>query len=243
MERHLRSRRARSRLGLAAACLCAAGGCVPIAPFEKPADAAGGQTRSSAESALAPSPDLPEPGDRPAAAPAEPSETVAAPVAGPVVPVVPVAEEPQAEPLPVDDPEQSKVRLQLESFYKAYDAREWKQARAHFWEGATITDVRMLPDQTQPAVQVSSATEFFEELERTSEAGPEGFEGRLVGVPEVRTTSNVAQAWCHFQASFGGPQESMSWRRVDAFTFVLHEGQWKISSLALSKSFDAPVER
>jgi hypothetical protein len=103
--------------------------------------------------------------------------------------------------------------------------------------------VRPLADKPTPAVKVTSVAEFFEELSRAPESTAQGFEGRLEGAPEVRAASNVAQAWCHFQARFGGPQESMSWRRVDAFTFVLHDGTWKIASLAQSTSFDAPVDR
>lgn len=240
MERHLRSRRARGRLGLATALACGACACVPIAPFERPADVANAPAGEAAVGTPATPPDLPEPGDRRVATPAEPRQEPLD--ATPAVEAA--AQEPEpAEPAPVDDPQQNQVRLQLQSFYDAYNAREWKRAHAHFWEGATVTDVRMLPEQSVPTVQISPVTAFFAELERAGDATPAGFEGRLEGPPEVRTASNVAQAWCHFRASFGGPQESMSWRRVDAFTFVLHDGVWKISSLAQSKSFDAPQER
>jgi hypothetical protein len=213
---------------------------VPLAPFERPADVAGAPSAEAAVGSPSAPPDLPEPGDRPVATPAEPEQE---PLDGPPA-VDPETQSPAPEPAaPVDDPQQEQVRLQLQSFYEAYTAREWKRAHGHFWPGATVTDVRMLPEQSVPTVQISPVTEFFAELERAGDAPPAGFEGRLEGPPEVRTASNVAQAWCHFRASFGGPQESMSWRRVDAFTFVLHDGVWKISSLAQSKSFDAPQER
>lgn len=255
MERHLRSRRARGRLvahgallGLAVSLLTTNCSVVPLASFSRPAsepapeaaDASVPNGPTAQADGAAAEPDLPEPGDQPqaaarslestavqepqpAAAPAETSAAVVA--AGPVV----------------DDaatPVASEVRATLAEFYAAYNAREWKRARALFWSGATITDVRILPDNPAPAVKVASVAEFFEELARTREAGSMGFQGQLEGTPAVLTASNVAQAWCHFQASFGGPEETMSWRRVDAFTFVLHEGRWKITSLAQSNSFD-----
>jgi hypothetical protein len=240
MERHLRSRRARGRLVLVATLAQVACGCVPIAPFERPAHDPGAGGHEASTEAPARLPDLPERGDQRVATAPEPAAPVSVPAA-PLQEAHPTAEPPA--PQIDEDPQRAQVRLQLQSYYEAYNAREWKRAHGHFWEGATVTDVRMLPDQSAPTVQISPVTEFFAELERAGEAPPEGFEGRLEGLPEVRAASNVAQAWCHFRASFGGPQESMSWRRVDAFTFVLHDGVWKISSLAQSKSFDAPQER
>jgi len=261
MERHLRSRRARGRLALAAA-LCGAAACVPLAPFERPESPSAAHAEGAATAGPAKPPDLPERVERPAQeAPPEaaptgapetaPTETAAgSPAVEATVSEPPAAQTPQEAPAPVpvapeaaEEPLQTEVRAVLESFYADYNVREWKRARLHFWNGATITDVRRLPDGSAATVQVASVDAFFEELARTPESPQQGFEGRLAGTPQVRTASNVAQAWCLFQASFGGPQESMSWRRVDAFTFVLHEGSWKIASLAQSRSFDAPVDR
>ena len=250
MVRHLRGRRARGRLAracapLALTALCLGGcGLVPMAPFDRPADEAQAALpqplepppaeapQAAVQSAPA-QPDLPEPGDRPAATPA------AQPTAAPEESSAPAASAaPAQSPVVEPSPAERAVRAALDEFYSAYNSRDWKRARAQFWSGATISDVRILPDQPAPAVQVASVAEFFEELARTREPGPGGFQGKLVGSPVVRTASNVGQAWCHFEARFGGPQETMSWRRVDAFTFVLHEGHWKIASLAQSNSFD-----
>jgi hypothetical protein len=256
MERHLRGRRARRRLTTGALCgAWLAAACVPLAPFSRPPPEDGVSAPAGADgtdAAPALPPDLPEPGDDVAspaapAAPASPAPTEE--LAAPSSPAAEVsgetASEAEASPAaaPTGDPLRSEVRGVLESFYAAYNAREWKRARTHFWDGATITDVRIVPDHPAPVVRVSSVAEFFDELARVRESGPEGFEGRLEGAPEVRIASNVAQAWCLFQASFGGPRESMSWRRVDAFTFVLHEGTWKIASLSQSSSFDVPDTR
>ena len=255
MERHLRGRRARRRL-IAAALLGAgwAAACVPLAPFARPQPAAfedDAPAGAPEEAQPAQPPDLPEPGDDvPTSATAAPEGGAASsePEAAPVVEAreADAARPSEAAPpqeAPAGDPLRAEVRGVLAAFYAAYNAREWKRARTHFWDGATITDVRLVEDHPIPVVQVSSVAEFFEELARVREAGAGGFEGRLEGEPEVRTAGNVAQAWCHFRASFGGPQESMSWRRVDAFTFVLHEGTWKIASLAQSSSSDVPEER
>lgn len=264
MERHLRSRRARGRL--IAAALAGAGlgwACVPLAPFERPEappDGAPVQASDADAAGEARAPDLPEPGDEvavPSETAAPEAETVAAPEPA-TTPAPAPAAEPVAEPAsataqvapaqeppvaPEGDPVLAEVRGVLEAFYAAYNAREWKLARTYFWDGATITEVRIRDDQPTPGVSVSSVAEFFDELSQEGAAGPLGFRGSLEGAPAVRIASNVAQAWCPFRASFGGPQQSMSWRRVDAFTFVLHEGSWKISSLAQSSSSEVPDSR
>lgn len=254
MERHLPGRPAHGRLVALAALCGAALGCVPLAPFERPLEptpaSAAGPTTSTP-------PDLPERGDRPVvpapvepAAVAPPSSPAPEPQAEAAPEIQPKTEpevETEVEAVEVAPPDSEEARIQvgelLDGFYAAYNAREWKRARALFWDGATITDVRVLSDRPTPAVRVASVAEFFEELARTPESGPHGFEGRLEGPPQVRAASNVAQAWCRYQARFGSPQESMSWRRVDAFTFVLHEGAWKIAALAQSSSSDAPEQR
>jgi hypothetical protein len=288
MERHIRGRRAHRRLGVVAAACAALAACVPLAPFERPAEVAASEGEAVAAGPSTP-PDLPEPGDSPVAAvePAPAPDPAAAPAAssgdGAVEPApsqTPQVAEPQpaaspdgeapagpaqqdpaavADPAPDEPPvatvgsesappaavpaAEAQVRTALEAFYDAYNARDWKRARGHFWDGATISGVRPQADKPAPVVKVNSVAEFFDEFSRAPESGSQGFEGRLEGEPEVRAASNVAQAWCHFEARFGGPEESMSWRRVDAFTFVLHEGTWKIASLAQSTSFDAPETR
>lgn len=253
MERHLRGRRARGRLAVAALCgAWLAAACVPLAQFSRPpaedvASDSGAPEPQGATPALPP--DLPEPGDD-VVTPAQPAESAAAATTDAALEVEGRAEdegareaEPSPATAPAGDPLQAEVRGVLEAFYAAYNGRDFKRARTHFWDGATITDVRILSDRPAPVVKVASVAEFFGELASPHESGPEGFEGRLEGAPVVRTASNVAQAWCQFRASFGGPQESMSWCRVDAFTFVLHEGTWKIASLAQSSSFDVPEAR
>lgn len=226
----------------------------PVAAVEPAPAQAPAPVVSSSEGEPGPSPSEPQPTEPDPVPPqdgqaqAEPQQQAPAPAGESQH--APSQEQPQAT-AQASDPApqaalpsaQAQVRSVLEAFYDAYNARDWKRARGHFWDGATISGVRPQADKPTPVVKVNSVAEFFDEFTRAPDSGSQGFEGRLEGEPEVRAASNVAQAWCHFQARFGGPQESMSWRRVDAFTFVLHEGTWKIASLAQSTSFDAPEQR
>ena len=57
------------------------------------------------------------------------------------------------------------------------------------------------------------------------------FEERMDSV-RVRLTGNLAQAWAFYSARFGDSTSVATWRGVDAFTVMSHDGRWRITSLA-----------
>ncbi len=153
---------------------------------------------------------------------------------------------PEPDPLPAVkseppsfDPLLHEIGALLGEFYAAYDQREWSRAEGCFWPDATITEVRAREGSARAEVLVLSAPEFFAGLERAEVGKAGSFVGRPAQVPELRVAGNVAQAWCRYAASFGGPEEVMEWHRYDAFIFVQHDGRWRIAALVQSLSIDS----
>ncbi len=57
------------------------------------------------------------------------------------------------------------------------------------------------------------------------------FEERMLSA-EVTAHANLVQVWARYEVKFGDPGAVATWRGIDAFTLMQHEGQWKIVSLA-----------
>lgn len=154
------------------------------------------------------------------------------------------APEPELEPEPaaVASPArtgpQSEVHALLGEFYDACDNRDWSRAQDCFWPDATITEVRVRENSEDAEVVVLPAPDFFAELQRAEAGRSESFEGHLE-VHELHMAGNVAQAWCRYAASIGGPEDVMEWHRYDAFNFVQDDGRWRIAALVQSLSIDS----
>jgi len=54
-----------------------------------------------------------------------------------------------------------------------------------------------------------------------------------VGV-ELRREGALGLAWVRYRARFGAPGALREWEGVDAITWILHDGRWRIVSLAWS---------
>jgi hypothetical protein len=125
--------------------------------------------------------------------------------------------------------EEDRLRALVQQYYRDLSARQWPAYADYFWPRATLTTVWQPPGDSTPHV-VSTPIETF--LASTA-AGPDSkpvFEERLLS-QEVHVTGDLAQVWARYETRFGDSAAVRSWRGMDAFTWMRHEGRWRITSL------------
>ena len=148
------------------------------------------------------------------------------------IPVRTAAQVPILEPLPVADSVRADVLAFLESYYAAFSDRDWDRFAAHFWPGATITTVWQAPGEPAPRVTVTTVPEFV----RQAPEGPgsrEIFEERMLAA-DLTVRGTLAQVFTRYQARFGDPGAVAEWDGIDAFSLLVHDGQWRIVSLSFA---------
>ena len=123
-----------------------------------------------------------------------------------------------------------EVLAELERYYADFSARDWPAFATHFWPGATLTTVWQPPGEPAPRVVVTTVPEFVAKAPEGPSSKPV-FEERMLGA-DIRIIGNLAQAWARYVTRFGDPGALQTWRGVDAFTLMRHEGRWRIVSLA-----------
>lgn len=123
-----------------------------------------------------------------------------------------------------------EIRAELMSYYADMSARNWDAYADHFWPGATLTSVWQPPGEPAARVVATTVPEFVAQA-------PEGpgsrqiFQERMLGA-EIRVHGDLAHVWAHYEARFGDPGDVSDWRGIDAFTFMKHDGRWRITALA-----------
>jgi len=134
-----------------------------------------------------------------------------------------------------DDSARREVLEAVETYYADFSAREWDRFGAHFWPGATLTTVWQPPGEDARRVVTTTVPEFV----RLAPQGPDSkpiFEERMDS-SDVRLAGNLAHVWAHYTARFGDSTDVVTWRGIDAFTLMKHDGRWRIVALAYT---DAP---
>lgn len=139
---------------------------------------------------------------------------------------------PRAVPGSERTPEHNAVMAAIEAYYRDFSARDWEAFAAHFWPGATLATIWQAAGQDRPGVNAVTVAEFVER----APAGPGSrpiFEERPLGA-EVRVHGFLAQAWVRYEAKFGSEEELLTWRGIDAFNLLRHDGAWRIVSIAFA---------
>ena len=135
--------------------------------------------------------------------------------------------------------EEDRVRALVQQYYRELSARRWPAYAGFFWPRATLTTVWRPPGDSAPRVVVTPIESFL----ATTAAGPDSkpvFEERLLTSPDVRVTGDLAQVWARYEARFGDSIAVPAWRGTDAFTWIRHQGTWRIASLTYA---DEPGQR
>jgi hypothetical protein len=126
-------------------------------------------------------------------------------------------------------PEEKAVEELLMMYYKDFSERDWQKFRSHFWSDATLTTAWQQPGDSVVRVDVTTINDFIKEAPNGPDSQPI-FEERMVRW-EIRTNNNLAEAWVDYHAKFGTTGKLSEWDGKDLFTFMRHDGEWRIVSL------------
>jgi hypothetical protein len=135
----------------------------------------------------------------------------------------------RAEPPAGDSPDEESLRRSVAGYCREMSARNWPAYQARFWPHATLTTVWQPPGESRARVVITTIESFL---------GPT-LEDRLLG-QEARITGKLAQVWARYEASFGDTGNVAVWRGIDAFTWMKHDGNWRITRLAYTDEPGTP---
>ncbi len=141
------------------------------------------------------------------------------------------------QPEVATDPMVAVIETRVADYYRDMSARNWGTYREYFWPGATLTTVWQPPGTPAPAVVPTTIEDFIAQTHLGPDSKPI-FEERLLR-QQVRVRGDVAQVIADYEVRFGEPGSVMTWRGVDAFTWLRHRDEWRISALTY---VDAPEE-
>ena len=130
-------------------------------------------------------------------------------------------------------PAHNEVHAAIVDYYATLSARDWEALPDHFWPGATLTTLWAEGGAGEPEVFTVTVDEFVARAPEGPGSQPI-FEERPIGA-EVRVSGPLAQVWALYEARFGTEDDLMTWRGVDAFTLLLHDGEWRIASIGFAE--------
>jgi hypothetical protein len=130
---------------------------------------------------------------------------------------------------PVNDKQTGVIEEMLLGYYEDMSARDWEKYRTYFWDNATITTVWQQPGDTVSRVHIITIDDFIKETPHGPDSQPV-FEEKMTG-SVINVKGNIAEVWADYDAKFGKPDSLMQWSGTDVFTWLHHQGEWKIVSL------------
>ena len=125
--------------------------------------------------------------------------------------------------------EENQIKDLLQSYYQVMSDRDWPNYQLFFAEKATLTTIWQPEDASSPEIHTNTISEF---LAQTGE-GPDSqpiFEEKMTQA-EIQVKGKLAQAWVDYEAKFGTEDQLMEWKGIDLFSFIKHQGEWKITAL------------
>ncbi len=144
---------------------------------------------------------------------------------------------------PADSAATAQVLATLRLFYERLSHRDLRVLSRSFWPHATITSIMRSPADSAAVVATSS----IEDLARRGPLAPEC----RVSLSDEMTHASVtmygplAQAWVTYRWRCGLTRDStVTHNGVDAFELMRFGGEWRISSLAVTRELpDQPLAR
>lgn len=121
----------------------------------------------------------------------------------------------------------------IEEYYKTMSNRNWPEYQEMFCEEGTLTTV--WSDSTGVERQIHTST--IQDFVASTAEGPDSqpiFEERPLNI-EVEVKGILANAWVRYEAKFGSKESLMEWTGYDLFSFINHEGKWKIVSIVFAE--------
>lgn len=130
----------------------------------------------------------------------------------------------------------------MQGCYRFLSSRDFLALRECFWPQAIITTYwNRTPKSKAPEVYVQYLEEFIVNASRSFGQFTQFSQTSLSH--ELMIYDNVAQVWSVYEMKFTTKDgKSMTWRGVDMFHFMRHDGQWRIVALTYTKeSPDLPL--
>lgn len=119
---------------------------------------------------------------------------------------------------------------EVNQYYSDMSARNWEIYASHFWPGAHLTTVWQPPGADSLQVVMTTIEEFVKQADEGPGSQPI-FEEKLLDA-EINVYNNLAAVWASYAAKFGTEDSLMEWQGIDAFTYIKHEGEWRITSIS-----------
>ena len=119
---------------------------------------------------------------------------------------------------------------EVNRYYSDMSARNWEAYADHFWPGAHLMTVWQPPGADSLQVVMTTIEEFVQQADQGPGSQPI-FEEKLLDA-EINVYNNLAAVWASYAAKFGTKDSLMEWKGVDAFTYLKHDGEWRISSIS-----------
>lgn len=124
----------------------------------------------------------------------------------------------------------SILLAKTKQYYTDMSSRDWEAYASHFWPGAQLTTIWQPPGSDSLQVMMTTVEAFVKQADQGPGSQPI-FEEKMLDA-KVMAYNNLATVWATYRAKFGSKDSLMQWEGIDAFTFMKHENQWRISSLA-----------
>ncbi len=134
-----------------------------------------------------------------------------------------------ATPTPISPPAPD-LRAAVATYYRDLSARDWTAFAQHFHPGAVLGTRWTPPGAAAPEVMLRSVSEFVAQAHLGPDSQPV-FEEWPTSV-DVRRKGDLATTWVRYGARFGAPGSLQAWSGTDAITWILHDGRWRITSIA-----------
>lgn len=135
--------------------------------------------------------------------------------------------------LPLSDSLETVLLERVKSYYADFSSRDWNRYADHFWPGAHLTTVWQPPGADSLEVTMTTIEEFIAQADQGPGSQPV-FEEKMIDA-KVQAYNNLATVWATYAATFGSKDSLMEWQGIDAFTYMKHEGQWRIIALGYTQ--------
>lgn len=119
---------------------------------------------------------------------------------------------------------------EVNQYYSDMSARNWEAYASHFWPGAHLTTVWQPAGADSLQVVMTNIEEFVKQADQGPGSQPI-FEEKLLDA-EINVYNNLAAVWARYAAKFGTEDSLLEWQGIDAFTYMKHEGEWRITSIS-----------
>ena len=123
----------------------------------------------------------------------------------------------------------NEVKDLLENYYSIMSDKDWIKYQTFFIDDATLTTVWQAEGETTASIHANSISDFIAQ----TKDGPDSqriFEENMIS-SDITLKQNIASAWVTYEAKFGTEEKIMEWKGNDLFSFIGHNGDWKITSL------------